>query len=157
MKHKIGFAGLQSSCWKFPIHLLASLQFTWGKRMIFFLLLICLGTGCEKAEKIHLISAHTWVVTSVSTISNFAKVGDEFIFHDNRLFFNTSNGIETDGRWFFLGQQAGGFAPFEVTGISVSSGFGSYDFTINSLTNKNLDLSDASSFGTYTIQLEAKE
>lgn len=139
MKHKIGFTGIQSS---------------W---MIFLLLLICLGTGCEKAAKIHQISAHTWVVTSVSNTSNFATVGDELVFHDNRLFFNTSNGVETDGKWYFLGYQDGGFAPFNVTGVSIFSGFGSYDFDIDNLTNKVLELSDNSSWGSFNIKLEAKE
>lgn len=140
MKHKIGFAGLQSSCW-----------------MIFLLLLICLGTGCEKAGKIHLISAHIWVVTSVSSSSNIASVGDELVFHDNRLFFNTSNGVETDGKWAFLGQQESGFAPFNVTGVSIFSDLGSYDFAIDILTNKVLELSDNSSFGSSSIKLVAKE
>jgi hypothetical protein len=148
MKHKIGFAGIQSSCWKSPIHL---------KGMTFLLLLICLGTGCQKAGQIHLISAHTWVVTSVSRTSNIATVGDELVFHDNRLFFNTSNGVETDGQWAFLGQQAGGFAPFNVTGVSIYSDLGSYDFAIDVLTNKALELSDNSSWGSFSIKLVAKE
>ncbi|MFT5645579.1 MAG: hypothetical protein ACI976_000252 [Aureispira sp.] len=139
MKHKIGFAGIQSS---------------W---MIFLLLLICLGTGCEKAGQIHLISAQTWVVTSVSSASNIATVGDELVFHDNRLFFNTSNGVETDGKWDFLGQKESGFAPFNVTGVSIFSDLGSYDFTIDTLTNKVLELSDNSSWGSFTIKLVAKE
>ena len=123
------------------------------------LLLLSLSSSCEKAGQIHLISAHTWVVKDVSSVSNFAKVGDELTFMDNRLFFNISNGIETDGRWDFT-VQGGGLGPtpsYNVENLFVSAGFGSYDFTVTKLTNTELELQDVSGFGSFVVRLEPKE
>lgn len=123
-------------------------------------LLLFLNTSCEKAEKIHLISAHTWVVTSVPNGSNFAGVGDELTFYDNRLFFNNSNGLEIDGRWDFEVTEVGFGAgtTSRVEGLFVNVGFGTYDFTITTLTDKELVLSNNSSnFGSFVINLKAKE
>jgi hypothetical protein len=125
-----------------------------------FLLLLCLSTSCQKAGQIHLISAHTWVVTAVSDVSNFAQVGDELTFHDNRLFFKNSSGTETDGQWNFL-VSGSGFGPVRsdnVEGLYVSAGFGSYDFSITKLTNKELVISYISTnFIDFTVYLEPKE
>jgi hypothetical protein len=124
------------------------------------LLLFCLNTSCEKAGQIHLISANTWVVTEVSNISNFAQVGDELTFFDNRLFFKNSNGVETDGRWNFpiSSTSSGPVRTYDVDELFVSSGFGSYDFSVITLNAKELEISDISpSFGSFTVKLEAKE
>lgn len=125
-----------------------------------FLLLLCLSTSCQKANKIHLISAHTWVVTDVSNLSNFAQVGDELIFHDNRLFFKISNGVETDGYWNFSvsGSGLGPVASDNVTGIYVGSSFNSYDFSILKLTNQELEIKDiTNNLSDATIYLKPKE
>lgn len=124
------------------------------------LLLLFINTSCEKAGQIHLISANTWVVTDISNISNFAKVGDELTFHDNRLFFNNSNGTETDGRWDFSleGRGAGPTTTYSVNGLFVTAGFGSYDFSIIKLTATELEISDISTtFGSFTVRLKAKD
>jgi hypothetical protein len=124
------------------------------------LLLLCLNTSCEKAGQIHLISAHTWVVTQTSTFG-FVQVGDELTFLDNRLFFINSNGIETDGNWNFLVDVSSGVGPITsstVNGLYISSNLGSYDFDIVKLTNKELEIN---SFGfnsvAFKVQLEPKE
>jgi hypothetical protein len=117
-------------------------------------LLICLNTSCKKASQVHLMSANTWVVTEVSSLSNFAKVGDELTFLDNRLFFKFSNGLETDGKWDFSVPGRG-----RANGLSLSSdvnlGFGFYYFAVNELTDKKLDITDVAS--SFTIHLKAKE
>lgn len=128
--------------------------------LVVCLLLFCLNTSCEKAGQIHLISANTWVVTEVSNISNFAKVGDELTFLDNRLFFKNSNGFETDGRWDFPleSTSSGPVVTYDVGELFVSSGFGSYEFSVTTLNAQELELSDISpSFGSFTVKLEAKE
>ncbi|CAA6827935.1 MAG: Unknown protein [uncultured Aureispira sp.] len=123
------------------------------------LFLLCLNTSCEKAGQIHLISAHTWVVTDVSNPSNFTRVGDELSFLDNRLFFNNSNGFETDGEWDFIvsGTRAGLFTSYNINEIAVTSGFSSYSFSIVNLTAKELEIRDISGLGALNIRLKAKE
>ena len=124
------------------------------------LLLLCLNTSCEKAGQIHLISAQTWVVSSISSPSNFAQVGDELTFLDNRLFFKNSNGIESDGRWDFPieGSSSGPITTYNLGNLLVSFDLGSFDFTVNTLTATELEL-EANSFssGLFTVQLTAKE
>lgn len=123
------------------------------------LLFFCLNISCEKAGQIHLISAHTWVVTEVSNVSNFAKVGDEITFHDNRLFFNISNGVETDGNWDFpaSGAAVGPIQSYDVNVLWVTAGFGSYEFSVVKLNNSELELQDVSSFGSFVVRMEAKQ
>lgn len=125
----------------------------------FSCLLLLLNISCEKAGQIHLISAHTWVVTEISSVSNFAKVGDEITFHDNRLFFNISNGVETDGRWDFT-VEGGGFGPtpsYNVDYLFVATNLAAYDFSIIKLNNKELEIKDISNWGSFTVRLEAKQ
>jgi len=121
---------------------------------------LCLSSSCEKAQQIHLISAHTWVVTELSTVSNFAQIGDELTFLDNRLFFNHSNGIETDGQWNFLIKNAGGgpIVSYDMKALSITSNFSYYEFSIVNLTTEVLEISTTTSnFGALTVRLEAKE
>lgn len=131
----------------------SNLQYSW----IFSCLLLLLSTSCEKAGQIHLISAQTWVVTDASNSSNFARVGDELTFLDNRLFFNNSNGAQTDGRWDFPTSGSGPTPSSNVKNLFIAIGSGSYDFSVIKLTAKELELSNAFSFGTFTIRLKAKE
>ncbi|WMX15828.1 hypothetical protein [Aureispira sp. CCB-E] len=120
--------------------------------------LLLLNTSCEKAAKIHLISAQTWVVTEISSgFSNFANVGDELTFHDNRLFFSYSNGAESDGRWEFEGSQTSPFAPATVEGLSITAGFGAYSFSILTLDNNELKIQDITNFGSPIYSMKAKE
>ena len=123
----------------------------------FSCLLLLLNISCEKAGQIHLISAHTWVVTEISSVSNFAKVGDEITFHDNRLFFNISNGVETDGRWDFPVSGVGPIPSYDVDNLFVTTSFGSYDFSILKLNSTELEIQQFSNFGNFTVSLKAKE
>lgn len=124
-----------------------------------FLLLLCLNISCEKAGKIHLISAHTWVVTEVPSLYAFVKVGDELTFHDNRLFFKISDGVETDGRWDLLnpGGGFGGTSSSNLESLFVSTSFHAYDFSISKLSNTELEIKDFFNPGNVTVRLEAKE
>ena len=56
--------------------------------LLFFIL-----SSCENSAEIAALSAHTWVVTADSPNGT---AGDEYIFYDNRLFFQTINGINMD-------------------------------------------------------------
>jgi hypothetical protein len=127
--------------------------------MVSCLLIFFLNTSCEKAGQIHLISAQTWVVKDLSSISSFPRVGDELTFLDNRLFFNNSNGVETDGKWDFQ-VSGGGFGPtpsYQVESLYIATDLGSYDFSVIKLTNTELEIKNISSSNSFTVRLEAKE
>ncbi len=131
------------------------------KFFFFFTLLITLSTSCQKVKLAHLLSSQTWVVMEVSNTSSFAKVGDEFIFYDNRLLFKYSDGIETDGRWSF--GYKGGIGDYDADAVNIVSDFGNYDFSIRSLTEEELVIYDpyigrSSSFSLdLSVRLSAKE
>lgn len=132
-----------------------------NKTVLFsYLLLISLSTSCNKAKQIQIISAQTWVVTEISNTSDFARVGDEFTFHDNRLFFKYSNGAETDGQWRFSERDAISSPNVEV--IYLYSDFGDYDFDIINWTEEELELNEPNINGFYppqdlTVHLKPKE
>lgn len=54
--------------------------------------------SCENSAEIAALSAHTWVITADSPNGT---EGDEYVFYDNRLFFQTINGTTIDGQWDF--------------------------------------------------------
>lgn len=91
-----------------------------------------LTVACEKAEKIHLLSAHTWVVAPNSPTG---LAGDEYRFHDNRLFFKTSGGFSSDGKWDFGD---------DLYQIIIDSDLGSTEYRINKLTAAELEFTSIS-------------
>lgn len=121
--------------------------------------LFLVPTSCQKAGQIHLIAAHTWVVTDATGISSFAQIGDEVQFLDNRLYFKNSNGFETDGSWDFLGRDATPFVSSSVTGLFVNTGFNYHEFNILKLNANELELRETgpSLGGTYIVTLKPKE
>lgn len=132
------------------------------KQRFLFLASFCLlliQTSCQKAGQIHLISAHTWVVTDITGFSTFVQLGDEVNFLDNRLYFKNSNGFETDGSWDFLGRDATPFVSSSVTGLFVNTGFNYHEFNILKLNANELELTESNTSlgGTYTVNLKPKE
>lgn len=112
------------------------------KKSLIYLVFSCLGilmlsTSCRKATRIHQLSAHTWVATQ-----NYygGLAGDEYTFHDNRLFFKkgvNSNYLE-DGRWQILDNYYGDYQDQ----ISIETDTRGYqNYTITKLTDKELELS----------------
>ena len=61
--------------------------------LLFFLL-----SSCENSAEIAALSAYTWVITADSPNGT---IGNEYVFHDNRLFFATINNTVIDGQWEF--------------------------------------------------------
>lgn len=109
--------------------------------LIFFLLTI----SCEKAGQIHLISAHTWVVTNNSPVGS---VGDEYRFHDNRLFFKTSGGSTSDGKWNYQS---------DLFHLYIETDFGgNTQYEIKKLTATELELVDNNGFLSQTFYLIPK-
>jgi hypothetical protein len=122
-----------------------------------FILLVYLTTACNKAKQIHILSGQTWVVTEVSDRLPFAEVGDELTFHDNRLFFKSSNGFKTDGRWHF-GERDAIRSP-NVEMLTLTSDLGDYDFDIVSWTEEELELNEpyVNNYRDLTLRLKPKE
>ncbi|BDS15340.1 hypothetical protein [Aureispira anguillae] len=105
------------------------------------LLLSCVAlfffiTGCKKARQIHLLSAHTWVVADHSTMGT---IGDEYTFHDNRLFFQTTGALTIDGQWdtYPITHTPG------KNRLDIQSDLGQMQYDILLLTATKLELSQA--------------
>lgn len=125
--------------------------------LFFFILLVYLTTACNKAKHIHIISGQTWVVAEVSNRLPFVEVGDELTFLDNRLFFKYSNGLKTDGRWYFGERDAIRSQNVEV--LTIISDFGDHDFDIVSWTEEELELNEpyVNNYRDLTLRLKPKE
>ena len=105
------------------------------------LLLTCMAVfaltiSCQKAGKVLLISAHTWVVTADSPAG---VPGDEYTFHDNRLFFH-SGSVKADGDWDFPDIS-------DLTYIDVNTEFSSIQYNIITLTGNELVLEPSGTIG----------
>lgn len=121
-----------------------------------FIFLVSLITSCGKAKQVHIISGQTWIVTEASDRLHFAEVGDELTFHDNRLFFKYSNGITSDGRWYF--GERGTISSPNVEVITIVSDFGNYDFDIMNWSEDELELNEpyVDNYRDLTLRLSPK-
>jgi len=116
---------------------------------VVFLLIIGSFSSCKKGAKVLLISAHPWVVTSG------AGVGDEYIFHDNRLFFQTSGSTKIDGNWEFETAEGYTQSPSpsnpipnqDVVKIRITTDVTTAEYNIIKITETELELEQYTSWG----------